>query len=296
MEDRCFATSRSRLFIGVLGALLLVSAHGAYAGEGNDNNTVSVVTVVPGPGSGSGSSGKSKPPSQKVKAAAARVNRCPVSAVNAPEGRFIDGGAEGIGMYQAHQCNPETGWVTRFVCYERCPEGVVKGFTPPPAPSLEELYIAIHRSIPAPDPLFAPPVDKGNGIAAIVGKRLYVNLSTSSFEEKDGSYDWGGGYWYATVVLEPTSYSFTDGTQGAAACTANAASARTIEGRKVLDAQGCSIVINNKPPGGRLPVTITSKWTAYITSNIPNAPASTGLQSSTVYPVLVNEVQSIIAG
>jgi hypothetical protein len=262
--------------------------------ESTDQNTVSVVTVVPG--SGSTSSGESKRPSPKVQAAVARVNRCPVSAVNAPEGQMIDGGAEGIGMYQAYQCNPETGWVTRFVCMQRCPAGKGGGFVPPPPPSLEELYISMHRSIPAPDPLFAPPVDKGNGIAAIVGKRLYVNLSTSSFEEKDGSYSWGGGYWYALVVIAPTSYSFTDGTQSTGACTANEASARTSEGRQALDAQNCSIVINRKPVGAKLPVTVTSKWTAYITTNIPGVPAETGLQSTIVYPVPVNEVQPIIVG
>jgi hypothetical protein len=144
--------------------------------------------------------------------------------------------------------------------------------------------------------VFVPPVDKGNKITAIVGKRLYVNLTTSSFEEKDGTSTWGDGYWYVSVLMEPNSYSysFTDGDQSTGTCTANDASARTREGRRVLDAQGCSIVINGKPANGLLPVTITSKWTAYITTNIPGVPRSTGLQSSTVYPVPVNQIQSII--
>jgi hypothetical protein len=207
---------------------------------------------------------------------------------------MVDAGKQGIGMYQPYKCNPESGWVLRFVCYQRCPEGSPAVFVPPAPPSLEDVYIALHRSIPAPDPLFAPPVDKENKITAIVGKRLYVNLTTSSFEEKDGTSTWGDGYWYVSVLMEPNSYSFTDGDQSTGTCTANDASARTREGRRVLDAQGCSIVINDKPANGLLPVTITSKWTAYITTNIPGVPRSTGLQSSTVYPVQVNQIQSII--
>jgi hypothetical protein len=281
---------RGRLFLGLLTLAIVTGLGQSATGAGKD--TVSVVTVVTD--SSPGGPGKRKAPSVREVAAVGRKDPCPASAVASPEGQMIDAGENGIGMYQPYQCNPATGWQLIFVCYQRCPAGTQPGFTPPTPPSLEELYIAVHRAIPAPDPLFAPPVEQGAGIAAIVGTRLYVNLTPASFEEKDGDYTWGGGYWYATVLLVPDSYSFTDGSSTSAVCTDNNASARTQTGRAVLDTQNCSIVINTKPADTTLDVTITSYWHAVITTNIPGVPQTTPLQSDTTYQVPTNEIQSII--
>jgi hypothetical protein len=286
-----------RLLQFFLAACLLAQQQPANAGS-DDTGTTDVVG-----GSGvvsTGSPGKpgtqSKPPSAKRKAILAKTNPCPASAVNSPEGRYIDAGEQGIGMYQPYQCNPQTGWTLRFVCYERCPEGTPPPFVPPAPPSLDELYISLYRSIPAPDPLFAPPVDTGNNIAAVVGKRLYVNLTPATFEDKEGDYEWGNGYWYATFLLEPNNYQFTDGDTTTGLCTANDASARTRQGRNTLDQQNCSLIINTKPASGILPVTITSHWTATIVTNVPFFPQTLQLQSQTTYPVPIKQVQSIIVG
>jgi hypothetical protein len=287
--------SRWGLLPVLLTSFWIIAAPTANAGS---DDTVQSPDVVGGSGTiSTGQPGNpGKPPSVKRKAILAKTNPCSNSTVNSPEGRYIDAGEQGIGMYQPYQCNPQTGWVTRFVCYERCPEGTPPPFVPPAPPTLDELYISLYRAVPAPDPLFAPPVDQGNNIAAIVGKRLYVNLIPNTFEEKEGEYSWGDGYWYATFLIEPNHYQFTDGTATTGLCTANDASARTSEGRKILDEQNCSLVINNKPPSGTLPVTITSNWSATIVTNVPFFPQTTQLNTQTTYDVPVKQIQPIITG
>ncbi len=285
---------RRRLFVSLLTAVLLGSASPSYAGDAPDvKDTVGGAGTV---STGTPGTPASKPPSAKRKALLTKTNPCPDPGQLSPNGNYIDAGEQGIGMYFPYQCNPNTGWTLQFVCYQRCPEGTPPPFVPPTPPSLDELYISLWRSIPAPDPLFAPPVDKGNNIAAIVGKRLYVNLANSTFEDKDGNYEWGNGYWYATVLIEPNNYTFTDGQTTSGECTTNDASARTNPGRKILDAQNCSLVVNTKPPSGKLPVTITSHWTATIVTNVPFFPQTTQLQTQTTYPVPVKQIQSIITG
>jgi hypothetical protein len=283
MGDHTIRQSRRRLlfcFLILIG--LVFSTLTARAGEETSDDDVvggsgTVGGTKPGKTGKPGTTGK--PPSAKRKAILTKTNPCKNSAVNSPEGRYIDGGKEGIGMYQPYQCNPQTGWVLRFVCYERCPEGTPKPFVPPAPPTVDQLYISLYRSIPAPNPLFAPPVDQGNNIAAIVGKRLYVNLTTNTFETKEGDYSWSDGYWYATFLIEPNHYQFTDGTTTTGLCTTNDASARTSEGRKTLDEQNCSLVINNKPPNG---------------TNVPFFPQTTQLNTQTTYPVPIKQIQSII--
>jgi hypothetical protein len=227
--------------------VLVASTQQAALAEVIDDGVDVVGTLTVPTGGSPGSQPPPKPASAREVAAKARVNPCPLSSYGSPNGTLIDEGAKGKGYYQTFACSQESGWVSVFVCYQDCPPDAVKPFIPPTPPSFEEIYISIHRVIPTPELRFAPPIENGGKIAAVVGKRLYVTLTQNTFEEKDGFYSWGNGFWYVNILMVPDSYSFTDGNQTSGKCTDSVANIRTPAARKMLDQQRCYIVINNRP-------------------------------------------------
>jgi hypothetical protein len=279
----------------LLSVLLVTIGLLCAGGNARAEDQIAVVTVLTKPVGGSpGSEPQPKPASARETSAKARVNPCPLSGYGSPNGTLIDNGPQGKGYYQTYTCSKETGWVSVFVCVLDCPEGAVQPFIPPTPPSLEEVYISIHRVIPTPDLRFAPPIENGGKIAAVVGKRLYATLTQNTFEEKDGAYSWDNGYWYADILMVPDNYTFTDGNQTSGKCTDSVANIRTAQGRKAMDQQHCFIVINNRPANSKLPVTVTTHWHAIVTTNIPGVAQFQPLENAITYQVPVKELQAVI--
>jgi hypothetical protein len=245
--------------------------------------------------------GKPGSVSPAEKEAIAWVDPCPASSVNAPEGKLIDAGEAGIGMYQNFECNPGSGWTTIFVCSQRCPEGAVREFIPPVPPAVWRVIASLRKSAPLPDPKFAPPVELGGGRAAIVGKRLYVNLTEASFSETDRVYFWNTegdliikGYWYARVLFVPVDYEFAGAGATAGPCTGPGLSGRTLEGRQAQDAQKCSLIINDRPPSGVMTVKVKTNWRAIVVTNIPGMSRTVLLDSEIEVPIPVKELQVVV--
>jgi hypothetical protein len=235
------------------------------------------------------------------KRASAWVDPCPASSVLSPGGQMVDEGERGIGLNQPFQCDPDSGWQTIFVCYQRCPSGVPDVYIPPTPPQLWEIYAAIHRDAPLPGPLFAPPVERGGGIKAVVGKRLYINLTPDSFSEKDGNYSWDTtgaitirGFWYARILYVPVNFEYTVDELTIGPCPGPGASGTTAAGRTALDSLKCSAVINNRPDSGVLPVTITTHWRVIVNTNVPNMARVVYERSSATFDVPVKELQAVL--
>jgi hypothetical protein len=215
---------------------------------------------------------------------------------------MIDAGEQGIGMYQPFQCNPDAGWQLIFVCYQRCPAGTPDLYVPPTPPQLWEIYDSIHRGAPMPDPRFAPPVELGGNIKAIVGKRLYINLTENSFSEKDGTYNWdyngnqtsNQGFWYARILYVPVNFEYTVAGQKIGPCPGPGASGRTEAGRAALDALDCSVIINDRPESGILPVTITTNWRVIVNTNIPNMARTVFETGVATFDIPIKELQVVL--
>jgi hypothetical protein len=254
--------------------------------------------------------------SVEVTQAKARVNPCPLSQTQDP--RFLyrtDKGEEGIWEMRAWKCNPAAGWEYVFVCVQNCPPNTPPPPPPPIPPSRDVVLDIINRGTPLPDPQFAPPIENGsfNGkpIAAVVGKRFYVNVTTESFTTKTGSYAWdvngnpvaaGTGYWYADVYYNPVALFFDldDGTdtdavkQTAGPCPGPGISGRTEYGRKQNDSNGCYVLVNNRPENSTASITVLTTWVAYTVTNLPGNYAEIPQEAEITVDIPVKELQAVI--
>jgi hypothetical protein len=229
--------------------------------------------------------------SGEVLVARRRVDPCPVSGYSGLPTE--DRGADGVWGQVPVSCSG-TGWTLQYRCVARCPPGTPPAPPPPAPPSYQEVIDTIHRHAPVPSAQFAPPVELGGGVAAVVGKRLYVNVTPESVRPRSGRYEWSGGFWYVDVLYEPDSLYFEFEDQVAGACPVDSPSGRTRAGRDVNDENDCFVVVNERPVGSKSPVTITTTWTVITTTNIPGNFAPFPAAAETVYEVPIKELQAVI--
>jgi hypothetical protein len=267
----------------LIGSSFLLALWGAFPGaSAKDAVTVTVSTVVGTDGSGG--------PSAEEQNRSGWVNPCPVDLVRSPA-TLVDRGPLGKGYYQPVQCDLDVGWTTRWVCLVDCPSGTPDTIEIPQPPSWEEIYLSITRAVPTPRPQFAPPLHRDPSLAAIVGKRLYMTLSPTTFTETDGSYSDQTGLWKVRILFVPVSYNFTGQGQTSSSCTLTVAPDSAAR-RKQLDGAGCFIVLTKH--SGPTPITITSKWRAVINTNIPNIPRVVPLETTTTYDINVKQLQAVV--
>jgi hypothetical protein len=148
--------------------------------------------------------------------------------------------------------------------------------------------------VPRPDPRFAPPVERGGNVGAVVGKRLYAHVTEESFSEREAPYEFGGGYWYVNIVLTPLWFEFGSSQGMSAQCEHTTNLAATAAGRKQLDAEGCWLLVTRRNANKRLPVRINSYWEATLETNVPDIPTSFLLANTTVYDVPVKQIQAVV--
>ncbi len=243
-----------------------------------------------------GTKGKyTKPPTANETAAKAKVNPCPTGEFDRevfPGGAPQDLGEKGDWAFRASRCSPQDGWVNNWVCVARCPVGTPT-YVQPQKPSWDEVRGSLYAGVPTPEMRFAPPVEENDNAAAIVGKRLYVNLAPESFTEFAVTTSDATGYWYATAHMEPVSFQFGTADDYSDDCPGPGTSGRTAQGRAMNDANGCYIIINNKPASGILTVQTITTWRVTITSNNNLVPQFDDLQTSSTFDVPVKQIQSI---
>jgi hypothetical protein len=237
-----------------------------------------------------------RPPAQhqdsdEASVAKARKDPCPVSGYGGLPTE--DKGDEGVWGQVAVSCSG-TGWTLEYRCIAHCPPGTAVAPPPPVPPSFAEVIDTIRRHAPVPTPQFAPPVERGGGVAAVVGKRLYVNVTPASTKPRSGRYEWSGGFWYVDVLYEPGDLYFELGEDTAGACPIDSPSGRTAAGRAVNDANDCFLVVNERPAGSSAPVTVTTTWTVITTTNIPGNFAPFPVAAETVVDVPIKELQAVI--
>jgi hypothetical protein len=165
---------------------------------------------------------------------------------------------------------------------------------PPPPPTFQEIYIYVLGLVPKPEPRFAPPVERGGNIGAVVGKRLYAHLSEVSFSEREHAFSFGNGFWYVTAVLTPHTYEFGGGGSMSDPCDHVINLGATAAGRKQLDAEGCSLLITRRNANKQLPVRFTSYWQITLKTNVDDIPTSFVAAGTMVYDVPVKQIQAVV--
>jgi hypothetical protein len=237
-----------------------------------------------------------KPPTDAELVATKWVNPCPTGEY----GREIvagytpqDLGEKGIWAYRAHRCSPTDGWQTGFVCIERCPPGTPTYIEPQP-PSWSVVRADLFQYAPDPQMQFAPPVETDPTIGAIVGKRLYVNLTEASFTPFEvTSYDTTGKF-FARAYFQPVSFKFGSSEDNSDTCDGPGVSGRTAPGRQQLDADGCWILINTRPPTSHTTIRAVTTWRVTLSSNNPNVPLTDTTQTTNTFSVHIKELQAVI--
>jgi hypothetical protein len=224
------------------------------------------------------------------------VNPCPngESGVEIVAGyQPQDLGEKGIWAYRASRCDPNSGWVTAFVCIYNCPAGTPT-YIPPTPPSWAVVRAQLFQYAPDPQMQFAPPVETNANIGAIVGKRLYVNLATDSYKAFEvTSYDTSGKF-FARAYFHPVAFRFFNDDDSSNWCDGPGPSGRNPAGRTELDRTGCFILINKRPPDSHTTVRAVTSWRITIVSNNPNVPKTDTGQTTNTFNVHVKELQAVI--
>jgi hypothetical protein len=189
------------------------------------------------------------------------------------------------------KCAGEVDWRYTWVCASCDPA------TPPqpPPPSPEAVWNLLVAIAKQPVGRFAPPVERGNGIAMVYGKRLYFRADTSSFAVQRDTMTFPGG-WSATGVLTPVGINFTAAGNGTVRCAGPGFDGTSRAGRAAADAAGCYLPITQGPKAGTIVSTLTIRWNITVESNIPGV-ALQGVTTTTQTIALpVRDVQSVVSG
>ncbi len=244
-----------------------------------------------------GTSGsKQHPPSEGEIAATKWVNPCPTGESGIeriPGYQPNDEGERGIWAMRSSRCSPTDGWVLQYVCIERCPEGTPT-YIPPTPPSWASVRAELFQYATQPEMQFAPPVETNPDAAAIVGKRLYVNLTPASFTAFEKTSVDTSGKFFARAYFHPVSFKFASPEDTSDACDGPGVSGRTAQGRQKLDAAGCWILINTRPANSYVTIRAVTTWRVTLVSNNPNVPLNDTTQTTATFQVHVKELQAVI--
>ncbi len=202
--------------------------------------------------------------------------------VTQPDGR--------VTILRLVKCTGDADWVMRNTCLRNCPPGEGGG---PPPPSPADVEASIEGSASAPDGQFAPPIERGGDIAAIVGKRLYFNVTPASYRTVSETLTLNE-VWQAAFTITPGKISLTLSTGESATCQGPGASGTTKAGRTQSDSLGCYVLINTKPPGGIAEAVLSTESTIVVTTIIPGVRPTWIVTKNTPISIPIDEIQSII--
>ncbi len=180
---------------------------------------------------------------------------------------------------------------TPIRCISECPANDDIPDIPPPPNADGVLRNLLSAALP-PVPRFAPPVERPD-VEAITGLRLYFSVDPAMWTPITPPTQTAPGGWWATATLTPTDISLTfNGMK--ATCDGPGANPKTETGRAKSAAAGCYLAITTIPEGGTAPAELTITWTAVIQSNVPGVPATGLINTTTITPVRVKELQAVI--
>ena len=185
--------------------------------------------------------------------------------------------------YFEYTCDGVT-WTQVWGCLSNCPIGVTQ-LVEPPTPAFIEAELV--KSAPTPEGFFAPPVHR-NGIAAITGLRLYVNITEETYRVVTADIV-RTGQWYASGIATPGNITLdVDGV--AATCKNNPPSPATENGR---NQSTCFVPITTVPKGGKAHVTLTVQWRMLIDTNVGGVTKDFVVNKITELDIKVKELQAV---
>jgi hypothetical protein len=189
----------------------------------------------------------------------------------------------------AYHCDG-VGWTIEQACVANCPDGTPTVTPQPNIALIRERFLALPIE---PDPVLAPPLELGKGMA-LVGKKLYFSVNPTTYQTRTDNET--TGEWFATGIATPKQLRFSlDGVEKT--CEGPGPDPRTEAGRSESDRAGCWILVEQAPQSEQGPLTVSIDWQLTTITNIAALLGPPELVSTTVeITVPIQELQAVIIG
>jgi hypothetical protein len=263
--------------------------HAAGSLPESKNVTVSLGTTIPGrPG---------KPPSADQVAHRAKPVTCHMGERNTEYGRRISDTKTGTDDQPISEALLPVRcvngvWELGWVCVGgNCPVGTVREELPP-QPAFAEVQQAIIAQALIPEPAYAPPIERGGAIAAVVGKRFYFTINPASFRPVRFNEIYANSY-TAEALLTPIRIGLQSNI-GNMSCDAPINNITTRSARNFADSVDCYIIITNRPETGTATGTVFITWDIDVRSNIAEWNQTFQAESSTSIEIPIKELQAVV--